>query len=163
MESLLDYIITLSPIIIAHVAVPPLSYFRGERVKDEWLNGFLHFIYSHMPENFLHEKFVSSLTRDMSARLNLTVISYLFVHANYSHLFGNLTGIIQLGLPIHKEFGVGGLYSLFLSGGAIASLSTFLHDGQREAIRKLVYEKFAIQQKSNSRSSGLSGQFFECK
>ena len=161
-RSLLEYVITLSPIIIAHVAVPPMSYFRGERVTNVGLNGFLHFLYSLLPENCFHQELISSLIRDTNAGLDSTVISHLFVHGDYSHLFGNLMGVIQVGHPIYREFGTAGLYALFLSGGAIASLPTFLHEGQRNAMRKLVYKKLAIQQGSNLRGSRISGQYYEC-
>ena len=153
-RSLLEYLTTLSPIIIAHVAVPPLSHFRGERVGNQGMKGF-----SHRPEKYWNKKFIHSLTRDTTAGLDWTVFSHLFVHDDYDHLYGNLMNAYDWGFPIYREFGAAGLYALFLTGGAIASLPTFIHGGQRKAMRKLVYEKLAIQQGSNLRGSRISGEY----
>lgn len=159
MDSYLDYFIAVTPIIISHIAVPPLSYFDGERAVHEWLDTLLESIYSRFPQ--FHKEFVSSMIRDAHAGLDSTVISHLFVHGSFSHLFGNLFAAVQFGYTTYLEFGAVGLYTVFIFGGATASLPTFLYNDQRRAIRNLVYEKIAILPDSGLRR--MSGECDDCQ
>lgn len=147
------------PLAAAHLVLPPLSYFRGERVRPEVVDEIFELIYSVVPPSILSERFINSLLRDHSHGTDLhhTMITHIFVHSSYEHLFGNLSGVLQFAYPVYNEFGTMGLYFLFLSGGAIASLPTFLRSGQKSAFSKLVYDSISIKPDSGTYSQYIPG------
>jgi membrane associated rhomboid family serine protease len=125
---LASYSWAMLPIVLGHVVIPPLYYFRGQRPPHE----IFPVIYACLPRFMVSEEFVVSLA------LNLTKSGYqpyqwlthIFVHADYPHLLNNLMAACTLSGPVFKEFGAQGLYFLFLSGGLIASAQRLFKDTQ---------------------------------
>jgi hypothetical protein len=159
-----DYLLAFMPIAAAHVAIPPISFFRGERLRDVQLQTFFDFIYSMFPGDLFTAHFVRSLMYNSAnwPNVDTTIITHMFVHANYEHLFGNLIAAFQASFPIYQEFGALGFYFLFISGGTIASFPSFLHDDQKRAFSNLFYDKVALQPRGNSFSSWIPGQNHLC-
>ena len=62
----------------------------------------------------------------------------MFVHGTYMHMFGNVLGLFASGLPVYTEFRAKGLFFVFLVGGYIASLPSFLRaDHIKEVARSV--------------------------
>ena len=164
MAAFVDYLFTVMPIAAAHLAIPPISFFRGERLGDVQLQTLFDFIYSMIPEDLLSAYFVQSLMYDSANWPNIdsTIITHMFVHGNYEHLLGNLSAALQGSFPIYQEFGALGLYFLFISGGTIASFPSFLHDDQKRAFSKLFYDEVALQPRGSSFSRWIPGQDCLC-
>ena len=164
MVTLIDYLLAFIPIAAAHIAIPPMSYFNGERLSNAVLQNFLDYVYSLVPKELLTSDYVRSLTYNSAHWPNIdsTIITHLFVHGNYEHLFGNLNAALHASFPIYQEFGALGLYFLFISGGAIAAFPSFLHEDQKRAFSNLFYEKVALQPRGNSLSSWIPGQIISC-
>ena len=155
-----DCLLAFTPIAAAHLAIPPISFFRGERLGDVQLQTFFDFIYSMFPGNLLSAHFVQSLMYNSAKWPNIdsTIITHMFVHGNYEHLLGNLSAALHGSYPIYQEFGALGLYFLFISGGTIASFPSFLHDDdQKRAFSKLFYDEVALQPRGSSFSRWIPG------
>ena len=154
-----EFLIQFLPIAIAHIALPPISYFSGESFDSEFLNDLFASIYSAVPQSILNRRFIYSLVNDSSNGTDLrwTMLTHIFVHTSYEHMFGNLSAALQFSYPVYNEFGTFGLYFLFLSGGAFASLPTFLKKNQKSAFSKLVYDRIAIRPNSESYSQWIPG------
>lgn len=56
----------------------------------------------------------------------LTVISSIFIHANWLHLAGNLAYLWVFGMPVEQRLGSLGLLAVFLLGGALANVIVIL-------------------------------------
>jgi membrane associated rhomboid family serine protease len=147
-----EFLIQFLPLACAHLVIPPLSYFNGERLSNELLEEFLNLIYSAVPRTFLTEKFITSLLNDASNTNEIrgTMVTHIFVHTSYSHLFGNLSAALQFAYPVYEEFGTVGLYFLFISGGVASSIPTFLRTDQKRAFSELVYDRLALQETNES-------------
>ena len=160
MATFVDYLLAFMPIAAAHIAIPPISFFAGERLSETLLQNFLDFIYSIVPVEKLSATYVRSLMYNTADWPNIksTIITHMFVHADYKHLIDNLNAAFQLAFPVYEQFGAGGLYLLFISGGAIASFPSFLHEDQKRAFSNLFYEKVALKPRDNSLSSWIPGQ-----
>lgn len=52
----------------------------------------------------------------------LTVVTSIFIHANWLHLVGNLAYLWVFGMPIEQRLGPFGLLAVFLLGGALANV-----------------------------------------
>ncbi|MEE8496124.1 MAG: rhomboid family intramembrane serine protease [Xanthomonadales bacterium] len=52
----------------------------------------------------------------------LTVVTSIFIHANWLHLLGNLAYLWVFGMPVEQRFGPFGLMAVFLLGGALANV-----------------------------------------
>ena len=159
MDQRTDFLIHFLPIALAHIALPPLSYFSGETFDNEILDEFFRFIYSVTPQSFLSRKFIYSLVNDSSNGVDFewTMLTHIFVHTSYEHMFGNLSAALQFAYPVYNEFGAVGLYFLFLSGGAFASLPTFLRQNQKSAFSQLVYDRIAIRPSGETYSKWIPG------
>lgn len=139
-----EYLWTVLPIAALHVAVPPLSWFWGERIYLDGNDLFSDVIYRIVPPKLLSEAYVRSLLADDKEPFGIRNITSLFVHGSYSHLFNNLTACIQFGMPVYGEFGSSGLYFVFLAGGAFSSIPTFLHTDQKKELARLLASKLSI-------------------
>ena len=155
----IDYILAFLPIVAAHVAIPPMSFFRGERLSNALLQDIFSYIYSLTPQQLLSADYVRSLLYNSADWPNIksTIVTHMFVHNDYQHLLGNLNAAFQASFPIYAEFGAVGLYFLFISGGAIASFPSFLHEDQKRAFSNLFYDKVALQPGGNFFSSWIPG------
>mmetsp|Transcript_5287 Transcript_5287/g.5430 ORF Transcript_5287/g.5430 Transcript_5287/m.5430 type:complete len:345 (+) Transcript_5287:134-1168(+) len=135
-----DYFVSSIPLIIGHLIIPPLSYFEHGQTPHPLFD----MLYDSMPANFHDISFINSLILNIrSAKLHgpdLTIFTYMFVHADYNHLLNNLSACIQLGLPIYKELGADGLYSLFLFGGAFSVLPSILYSFQKDQLLKDIHK-----------------------
>lgn len=56
----------------------------------------------------------------------LRLLTALFLHADWSHLLGNLIFLLIFGLPAERAMGPGRFLLLFLLGGALANLAAVL-------------------------------------
>lgn len=155
----LDFLIAILPIAGLHLILPPIAYFHGERLSNAEIQEFLELVfYSSIPREFFNEKFISHLTYDSAGRtFTLNLLRHVFVHADYDHLFGNLSAATQLSFPVYRELGGVGLYILFFSGGVLASIPTFLHKEQKTAFSNLIYDKIAIKPSANSNGGWIPG------
>jgi membrane associated rhomboid family serine protease len=52
----------------------------------------------------------------------LSLITSLFIHANWLHLVGNLAYLWVFGMPVEQRLGPFGLLAIFLLGGALANV-----------------------------------------
>ena len=160
MATFVDYLLAFIPIAAAHIAIPPLSFFGGERLEDTLQQNFLDFVYSIVPVEIMSFFYVRSLMYNTADWPNITstIITHMFVHADYKHLIGNLNAAFQIAFPVFDQFGAGGLYLLFISGGAIASFPSFLHEDQKRAFSNLFYDKVALKPRDKSLSSWIPGE-----
>ena len=145
--SSVDYVFAALPLVLAHVVVPPLSYFQGERVyvDDHMTDVFTELIYPMVPAQLLRASYVVSLTRDAGDPvISVKSLTALFVHGSYSHMFSNVTAMLTFGLPVYTEFGSNGLFFVFLAGGVFASLPSFLREDQKKEVARLVASKFTV-------------------
>lgn len=145
-SDIIDYILAIFPIAVAHVFVPPLSIF--EVVHDappEAIQAFLRSLYRLAPSFFFNKNFIYSCLLDANhnGEIHHTMLTHMFVHRNYEHLFGNLSWTLILGYPVFRRFGTLPMYLTYLAGGAFATLP----------LDKL-YRQF---DKSSSRQIGTKG------
>lgn len=63
----------------------------------------------------------------------LTVVTSIFIHANWLHLLGNLAYLWVFGLPVEQRLGPFGLLAVFLLGGALANVIVSLRVPQLDA------------------------------
>jgi len=118
-----------SPLVLAHVVVPPLSVVRGEGVQ--WLLSY--------DAQTRFESSMKSLMLDTNAPMHSpTRVTSMFVHADYNHMFNNICSLLLHGLPVYETFGFMGLFFVFLVGGVIASLPSFLRDSQIKEVARSV-------------------------
>jgi membrane associated rhomboid family serine protease len=123
------YLTAASPLLLAQLMIPPLSYFVGERVDSP----FLDILYESLGEaapKFFRLKYLCSLLcnpHDLKGDKVMTMFSYMFVHVNYQHLFYNLQNLMIDGLPIYREFGAIGMYAVFFGSGIVATLPSPFH------------------------------------
>jgi len=52
----------------------------------------------------------------------LTIITSIFIHANWLHMVGNLAYLWVFGMPLEQRMGSFGLAAVFLLGGALANV-----------------------------------------
>ncbi len=60
----------------------------------------------------------------------ITVLTAVFVHANWIHLAGNLAYLWVFGLPLESRLGSVPFLLIFIAGGALANISVALSQGQ---------------------------------
>ena len=63
----------------------------------------------------------------------LTVVTSIFIHANWLHLVGNLAYLWVFGMPVEQRLGHFGLLAIFLLGGALANLIVTLRVPQLDS------------------------------
>jgi membrane associated rhomboid family serine protease len=63
----------------------------------------------------------------------LTVVTSIFIHANWLHLLGNLAYLWVFGMPVEQRLGPFGLLAVFLLGGALANVIVTLRIPQLDA------------------------------
>ena len=142
-----DYVFAALPLVLGHIVVPPLSYFSGDRVYigEQMTDIFSELIYPLMPPQLLRASYVKSLMHDTNDSVfSSSIITNLFVHGSYRHMFSNLTAMVTFGLPVYNEFGSNGLYFVFLAGGMFASFPSFLREDQKKEVARLVVSKFTV-------------------
>ena len=163
MNNYAEFLSQFLPLAAAHLLLPPLSFFSGERIEAEIADEIFCWLYSVVPPSLLNRKFVESLLFDSShgTDFHYTMISHLFVHSSYEHLFHNLSAAMQFAYPVYNEFGSAGLYFLFLSGGAIASLPIFFRSDQNSAFSKLVYDSISIKPGNGIYSQYVPGILYD--
>jgi membrane associated rhomboid family serine protease len=116
------FLAAASPLVLAQLMIPPLSYFIGERSDLP----FLDLIYRLLtPPEFFNLKYLHSLMfnpQDLEGDRIYTILSYMFVHGDYSHLFNNLQSFVINGYPVYREFGMIGMYAIFFGSGIVGVL-----------------------------------------
>jgi membrane associated rhomboid family serine protease len=126
-----DYLFAFAPLALGHLAVPPLSVFDGREPPSP----LLEFLYDLWPAGTLSRHYILSLTVSGDAKeLHRCNFTYMFVHADYSHLVGNLLSAFQCGFAVFQELGAQELYLVFLGGGAAASLPSILKIDQHKQL-----------------------------
>ena len=89
--------------------------------------------YESILGSYFNKKTIESmLLENGNDRTNIQYITHLFLHADYRHLYNNLSALINLAYPAYHEFGGIGVYALFFGGGVAAALPSFIHDEQRK-------------------------------
>jgi membrane associated rhomboid family serine protease len=63
----------------------------------------------------------------------VTVLSAIFLHANWLHLAGNLAYLWVFGIPVEQRLGTAGMITLILTGGALANVIVALQLGNLDA------------------------------
>jgi membrane associated rhomboid family serine protease len=130
LSGMLSYGKAVAPIVLSHVLVPPLSYFRGERPPFPWF----YTLYTVSPDILVNERTVKSMTLHLSKTGQgyhiYQWITHMFVHTDYQHLLSNLSAALSVAYPAYREFGLTGLYTLYLSGGLIASMQSLFQKSQ---------------------------------
>ena len=139
----LKYAYALLPIVISHLAIPPLSLLNGEQSLEQfppWFVSIVELFYSNLtPPQLLSRRFVESLCCDMNSAKNqsisemvesgdLTRLSYMLVHADFQHMISNLRAIATFGVPVYRQLGMEGMHVLYLLGGVAAIWPSLLHD-----------------------------------
>jgi len=139
----MDYLISISPIVICHFLVPPLSHYNG---TEELYSPELNFLYELVPEelrpstirnDFKNQKKwiaeIEKLMYDQSMPLDsIQVITHMFIHADSIHLFNNVSCLLFGGYRVYKKLGIFGLYATFFIGGISAVIPTTLYKIQRD-------------------------------
>mmetsp|Transcript_597 Transcript_597/g.997 ORF Transcript_597/g.997 Transcript_597/m.997 type:complete len:275 (+) Transcript_597:74-898(+) len=127
----MDYLVSISPLVCAHVALPPLSYFSGQICRYQEI---FDFIYMNItPKMCIDPSFVRSLMLDHK---NVKVdqqwkwLSYMFVHSSYQHLLMNLRALCFSGFSVYKRLGVRGFYTVFFASGVASMLPSSLREAQ---------------------------------
>ena len=148
-----DYIVAIAPLVIAHIILPPLSYYEiiPEKMSPE-IQQLFDMMYSFLPERFLSERFVESLLFDDEQKHMVTYLTHIFIHGSYSHMFNNLVGTILFGLPVYNEYSTFGLYFVFLSGGIFAAMPSFLKIDQQKEVSRLIASQVTISNDSTGSS-----------
>ena len=150
MEEYSEYLFASLPLIISHIALPPISLFSG----NESLVGIysiLEPIYSLIPTKFLNPEYIFSLAFDVRSfsisNPPWTLLSHIFVHGSYDHMLNNLTAAIQFGLVIYREYGAYGMYILFISGGVFSAIPSALYNFQQQRLTKDIHSVFSTDLK----------------
>lgn len=131
-----EYALSISPIILGHLIVPPLSFFTGnESPPKEVYEFYVKYI---IPDFLLDFNFVYSLLidSDINKRQIEQWLSYMFVHGNYLHMVSNLINAIHHGYLVYCEFGLLGFYVCFIFGGICAVIPSSLHNEQEKTFVK---------------------------
>jgi membrane associated rhomboid family serine protease len=135
----LDYLFAFSPLVLAHVVVPPISRVRGFRqneLTDESLKKLFQIVYKYItPSELWNYKNIKSLMLDpdkLGGERIITLLTYMFIHGDYHHLLGNLFSLFFCGSRVHREFGAIGLYNIFLTSGLVCQIPSFIRSRQDE-------------------------------
>jgi len=114
LEPGLEYIFALAPLAAAICSVPTMAEVtRGCAIWERPL--IMH------PLEFARH--CHDLVLSEAALRNgrwWTLISYMFVHQDLDHLFGNLQTLAVSGLAVHRDAGTSGMYLVFLLSGLAA-------------------------------------------
>lgn len=132
-----EYLHGMFPLFFSQIMVPPLSLLDGNiRLSDypEFIEMVLVEIYKIIPPKLLSIDYIDSLCCDMntknSSEWDWRRISYMFIHSDFEHLFGNLKAAYIFGYPLYKECGLWSVYTTFIFGGIAAVWPSPLHDKQ---------------------------------
>jgi len=125
----LDYIIAVFPLAVAHLALPPISFFGAQPLVDadtppQELLPLFQAIYNIIPQTFFDPAFINSLLLDKKSQYEFCsqLITHIFIHRDYHHLLSNLQGTIILGYPVFVEKGGFFFHAVYLFGGLFATL-----------------------------------------
>ena len=145
------------PIIVAHVAFPPLSYFVGERI-DGLLGDVFDFLYSLWPRQQLNLNFINSLLlKDNDKADDIRRLTYMFIHADYKHLFSNLYGYFWNAHTAWNCLGCFGMNALFVAGGVAASFQNrFIKNKKSETLIETLADRLFM---GNSIANGIKSFF----
>lgn len=76
---------------------------------------------------------IERLMYNQSLPLNsIQVITHMFIHADSTHLFNNITSLLSGGYRVFKKLGITGLMATFFIGGISAVIPTSLYKIQRD-------------------------------
>ena len=133
----LDYIYGMFPLLFTQIILPPLSLINHQvKLSDypEFIEIVLREIYRILPPKMLTPQYINNLCTDMNNnnqnQWDWTRLSYMFVHADFNHLLGNLKAAYIFGYPLYKECGLFHVYTTFILGGIVAVWPSPLHDKQ---------------------------------
>jgi membrane associated rhomboid family serine protease len=120
----LDFALSILPIALFHLIIPPVSYFRIGNSEFENLapiaQEVLRMLYSHIPTEWFNLKFLKSLMFDEGKHSKIIThqwITSLFVHADYGHLLANLSQTIIAGYKVHCNVGSNFVPLIYFLGG----------------------------------------------
>lgn len=139
-----EYILTFAPICFCHVIVPTLSYFAGTERSD-----LMNDIYEHFP--YFNKNDVINMMLCPAKHVfprNYQFVTYLFVHATYSHMFGNLYTAFVCGRPVWQAYGSFKFLILYLSGGIISSLPSRVSIKHKEHLDNMIADTFEMKDKT---------------
>ena len=119
-----DFVISMLPITLLHLLVPPASYFMIGNSDFEnltpFFKDFLRMLYSNIPLELFNIKFLKSLMFDPEKHSRVIThqwVTSMFVHADYGHLFSNLSQTIVAGYGVHCNVGSNFIPLIYLLGG----------------------------------------------
>lgn len=164
------YLLSISPLLLMHVAIPPVSYFKpfGDFYSlHPIVRKCLLRIYAHTPKTLMSLRGVLGLgfRKRCWDRLihegyvDCEWITYLFVHGDYQHLFCNIQALVISGIPIFLRYGSVGLYSIFFLGGAFSVIpgTLFLHENSSSNFSMVISRRVKQFSQSLAVSVGSSG------
>ena len=107
-NQLVEYIVGISPLVLAHVVIPPISYLIGCEAISGNEGKILQQIYhcvERINPSLLKFSYIQSLMFNAQQfgvdGNHHRMLTYMFVHGDYSHLISNLLSIAQLGYPVY--------------------------------------------------------------
>jgi len=109
-EKVFGYALALLPIIGAHICIPPVSYLKGKENPPAALDALFLVVYDLVKEvnpglmsyNYVMQLLFNSTVLKSDGN-EYRLLTYMFVHADYTHLLNNLASAINLGFPIYEE------------------------------------------------------------
>lgn len=120
----MDFAMSIFPIALLHILIPPASYFMIGNPDFENLQPFaqdvLRMLYSHIPIDWFNLKFLKSLMFDEEKHSKIVThqwITSVFVHADYRHLLANLSQTIVAGYGVHRNIGSNFIPLIYFLGG----------------------------------------------
>ena len=93
-----DYLGASIPMILGHLAIPPLSFIYSSEDMPPKLAPFLHFIYSLTPSEFMDKDFVDNLLLRTDTKIfeaKISRVTHIFVHVSYEHVLSNMSAAVS--------------------------------------------------------------------
>jgi len=117
LERELEYIFALTPLAATMCAIPTMAETdAGQAIWDRPL-------IMHPLEFARHCQDLVLTEAALRSGRWWTLVSYMFVHQDLDHLFGNLRTLAVSGLAVHQDVGTSGMYLVLLVSGLAAGLN----------------------------------------
>lgn len=127
MDFLIDtisHVLQISPLIIGHLIIPPLSYLSYEIPPAE-VAGIFEFIYSYVtPTEVKSWSWMKShlLISNDSDQDFKRYFWHLFIHGDYDHLMGNMLSMIFSSDKCLRYTNIAWVYAIFIGGGVVSAI-----------------------------------------
>lgn len=120
MADIVRYAIVVLPLVILHVAIPPLMFFAGERYDWKILTD----LHLWMSQVGVDKHFLLDLTFDIRNNKwwHYSIVTHSLVHYDYNHALLNLLSLIYVGWDINCHASPTSFYILFFTGSIISIL-----------------------------------------